>query len=54
MNASDSAVALMFKTHPAPGERLDQLGKRMQPTLDAYADQAQLKSRFLAETKATR
>jgi predicted Zn-dependent protease len=54
MNASDSAVALMFKTHPAPGERLEQLGKRMQPTLDAYADQAQLKSRFLAETKATR
>jgi predicted Zn-dependent protease len=54
MNASDSAVALMFKTHPAPGERLDQLGKKMQPTLDAYADQAQLKSRFLAETKATR
>jgi predicted Zn-dependent protease len=54
MNASDSALALMFKTHPAPGERLDALGKKMQPTLDAYADQAQLQSRFVAETKATR
>jgi predicted Zn-dependent protease len=54
MNAADSAVALMFKTHPAPGERLDALGKRMQPTLDAYSDQAQLQSRFIAETKASR
>jgi predicted Zn-dependent protease len=54
MNAADSAVALMFKTHPAPGERLDALGKRMQPTLDAYADQAQLRQRFIAETKASR
>ena len=53
MNASDSALALMFKTHPAPGERLDALGKRMQPTLDAYADQAQLQQRFIAETKAS-
>ena len=25
MNAQDSALALMFKTHPAPGERLDAL-----------------------------
>jgi predicted Zn-dependent protease len=54
MNASDSALALMFKTHPAPGERLDALAKRMQPTLDAYADQAQLQQRFIAETKASR
>src|SRR5882762_5942521 len=30
MNAADSSLALMFKTHPAPGERLDALGKRMQ------------------------
>jgi predicted Zn-dependent protease len=54
MNAADSALALMFKTHPAPGERLDALGKRMQPMLDAYSDQAQLQSRFIAETKASR
>jgi len=45
MNPEDSGLALMFKTHPAPGERLDALEK-MQPTLDAYAGQAQLADRF--------
>jgi predicted Zn-dependent protease len=54
MNATDSALALMFKTHPAPGERLEQLWMKMQPTLEAYADQPQLQNRFLAETKAAR
>ncbi len=54
MNAQDSAVALMFKTHPAPGERLDQLAAKMQPTLDAYAQQPQLRERFVMETKASR
>jgi beta-barrel assembly-enhancing protease len=54
MNAKDSAVALMFKTHPAPAERLDQLAAKMQPTLDAYAGQPQLAARFIAETKASR
>ncbi|HXM81607.1 MAG TPA: M48 family metallopeptidase [Burkholderiales bacterium] len=54
MNAQDSAVALMFKTHPAPGERLDSLGDRMQPTLDAYSGQPQLPERFTAEAKAAK
>ena len=49
MNASDSALALMFKTHPAPGDRLAALGERMQSTLDAYATQPQLVERFAAE-----
>jgi predicted Zn-dependent protease len=40
MNPQDSGLALMFKTHPAPGERLDALGERMQPVLDAYSGQA--------------
>jgi predicted Zn-dependent protease len=53
MNASDSALALMFKTHPAPGERLDALG-RMQVVLDAYSAQPQLRERFAAETKISR
>lgn len=53
MNASDSALALMFKTHPAPGERLDALG-RMQSVLDAYSTQPQLAERFVAETKTAR
>jgi predicted Zn-dependent protease len=54
MNAEDSAVALMFKTHPAPAERLDALGEKMQPTLDAYSNQPQLPERFTAEAKAAR
>ena len=54
MNATDSSLALMFKTHPAPGERLEQLWMKMQPTLEAYADQPQLQNRFTAETKAAR
>ena len=46
MSAQDSAIALMFKTHPAPGERLDALGEKMQPVLDAYSAQPQLADRF--------
>jgi predicted Zn-dependent protease len=46
MSAQDSALALMFKTHPAPGERLDALSEKMQPTLDAHAGQPQLAERF--------
>ena len=49
MNAQDSTLALMFKTHPAPAERLDALG-RMQAILDAYSAQPQLRERFVAET----
>jgi beta-barrel assembly-enhancing protease len=51
MNAQDSGLALMFKTHPAPGDRLDMLGEKMQPTLDAYSSQPQLAERFRAEFK---
>jgi len=50
MNAQDSGVALMFKTHPAPAERLGALD-RMQATLDAHAGQAQLADRFLQSIK---
>ena len=46
MNPQDSSLALMFKTHPAPAERLDALSEKMQPTLDAYAGQPQLAQRF--------
>jgi predicted Zn-dependent protease len=51
MNAQDSALALMFKTHPAPGERLDALGEKMQPVLDAHAGQALLAERFLRQVR---
>jgi predicted Zn-dependent protease len=49
MNAQDSALALMFKTHPAPGERLDTLGQKMQGMLDAYSAQPQLGERFVKQ-----
>jgi predicted Zn-dependent protease len=51
MNAQDSALALMFKTHPAPGERLDTLGEKMQPVLDTYSAQPQLRDRFVKQTQ---
>ena len=51
MNAQDSALALMFKTHPAPGERLDALGEKMQPVLDAYSGQPQLAERFVRQIR---
>ena len=51
MSAQDSAIALMFKTHPAPGERLDAIGEKMQPVLDAYSGQAQLADRFVRQIK---
>lgn len=51
MSAQDSAIALMFKTHPAPGERLDALSEKMQPVLDAYSAQPQLADRFVRQIK---
>jgi predicted Zn-dependent protease len=51
MNAEDSSLALMFKTHPAPAERLDTLGQTMTPLLDAYSRQAQLADRFVRELR---
>ena len=51
MNAQDSALALMFKTHPAPGERLDTLGQKMQGILDTYSAQPQLGERFLKQAQ---
>jgi predicted Zn-dependent protease len=54
MNAQDSTLALMFKTHPSPAERLQALTDRMQTVLDAHATQPQLPERFAAETKKLR
>lgn len=54
INPEDSAVALMFATHPPPTERLDALEQRMLPTLEAYATQPQLADRFLARLSAPR
>jgi predicted Zn-dependent protease len=54
MNPQDSGLALMFKTHPAPGERLDALGEKMQPTLDRYSGRPQLAERFAAEARTAK
>jgi predicted Zn-dependent protease len=51
MSTEDSAIALMFKTHPAPGARLDSLSETMQPVLDAYSAQPQLAERFVRQIK---
>jgi len=45
MNPEDSGLALMFKTHPKPAERLEAIEKQS-PLLDAYAGQLQLEDRF--------
>lgn len=50
VNPADSSVALMFKTHPAPAERLKALEPGLQ-ALDAYAAQPELRERFVAEAK---
>ncbi len=48
ISPDDSAVALMFATHPPPTERLDAIEQSMLALLDAYATQPQLAKRFLA------
>lgn len=48
LNAKDSAVALMFKTHPALGDRLSLLDKLMSDSFDRFESQPDLASRFMA------
>lgn len=43
----DSDLALLFKTHPAPTERLDLLENLLPEKLDAYGKQPQLAERFI-------
>jgi beta-barrel assembly-enhancing protease len=50
MNPEDSGLTLMFKTHPAPAERLGSIEQTMQPVLDAYGEQPQLADRFGVST----
>lgn len=46
VNPQDGAVALMFKTHPAPAKRLEMLSSVMGTQLDSYADNAKEPARF--------
>ena len=47
MNAQDSNLALMFKTHPAPQKRLELLDGLMTGPMDRYASQPLVADRFL-------
>lgn len=47
MNAQDSSLALMFKTHPAPQKRLELLDGVMAGKMDQYAGQQEGKDRFM-------
>ncbi len=48
-NAQDSSLALMFKTHPAPRDRLGLLDKIMDHRFDAFPVPAQTDERFNSE-----
>jgi predicted Zn-dependent protease len=47
MNADDSNLALMFKTHPAPQKRLELLDAAMTGSLEKYATQVEGEERFV-------
>jgi predicted Zn-dependent protease len=49
MNAQDSSLALMFKTHPPPQQRLGLLDGLMTGTMDRYASQPEVTDRFEKE-----
>lgn len=46
VNPDDDAVALMFKTHPSPEERMDRLTDFLDDKLSKYADQPTNTARF--------
>ena len=49
INAQDSSLALMFKTHPAPRDRLNLLDRIMGGNFDDYTAPKQTKERFISE-----
>jgi predicted Zn-dependent protease len=49
INAQDSSLALMFKTHPAPRDRLSLLDQAMGDRFDAYPAPAQADKRLNSE-----
>lgn len=52
INPQDSAVALMFKTHPDSGQRLELLLSQMEGKLDQYGEHPRVADRF-AKTMQT-
>jgi predicted Zn-dependent protease len=52
LNPKDSALALMFETHPDPGSRLDALDRAMGTRLDKFASQPQAAERYASAIQA--
>ncbi|OOZ37629.1 hypothetical protein BOW51_01600 [Solemya velesiana gill symbiont] len=51
VNPDDGSLSFMFKTHPSPGQRLDELEVTVDPLAD-YAEGPFLRERYQAETSA--
>ncbi len=51
IKADDPYLALLFKTHPSPGDRLDRLGTAMGANFDGLTGQQQNQERFVNATK---
>jgi predicted Zn-dependent protease len=52
INPKDDAVALMFKTHPDSGKRLELVSNSMEGRLDKYIENPRLESRFSSIIKS--
>ncbi len=52
INPQDDAVALMFKTHPDPGKRLELVSNSMEGRLDRFINHSRVESRFLTVIKS--
>jgi beta-barrel assembly-enhancing protease len=51
LNPSASGVALLFKTHPKPADRLAELDRRLGAQLDALGERPSLAERFAASAR---
>ena len=54
LNPSDSKLALMFKTHPALGDRLGLLDQLMSGQFDSMENQPDLSARFVSQLNAAK
>lgn len=52
INPQDDAVALMFKTHPNSGKRLELVSNSMEGRLDGFINNPRVESRFLSVIKS--
>jgi predicted Zn-dependent protease len=50
INPEDANVSFLFKTHPAPGDRLDAIDKQS-AMLEEHAGQPQVAERFVSQTR---